>query len=1515
MKKTLLALLCCVMTLTCIVAFAACNQNKPNPEQTTAPTVTTATPTTPPTSATTEATTTPTTQGTTAPLPTECDHAAKTWVEEVGASCTVDGTVGHFACPGCDKNFDADGKELTDLVIKASHAPESEWTSEDGKHYHACENCDEHLDEADCSGGEATCTEKAVCEICQTAYGELGDHVFESKYTEDNHWQECACGEKKDVTVHTHEVKEVVERTCTEGGYTVYACACGHTYNDDETDPAGHEYEQTWTTDASGHWHKASCGCENEKADYATHEYTSAVLTAPTCDAQGYTTYTCECGYYYVGNYVPSQGHSVANWIKDPSKTVLFDASNCEYTVHYDGECGACGETVSKNEQENLHSWFERVTETATCVDAGEKSTFCANEACKYHTTAKSVVEYTDSEAHMWVEDADKSTDTMTAFKCDVEGCKATKFAPKNNGNTADLTGDDLKDVSEIEMPDATIGLDQGIKDTFKDQNVSISAGTLTEEEKKDAIDGANLSVEQKKLVGDGDIYNFTLTTDQEVSQLGGTATIRIPYTLGEGEDPNCIIVWYISNGELTPIEAIYSEDANGNGFVTFQTTHFSYYTVGTVDPSEICKHLGKHDEKNLHVVAPTCTTSGYTICLRCGEQVEGSVVPATGHVLNMTVISTPTCEAHGIVRYTCASCNLTYEVATAATGHYYMVTGQVSATCKVAGATTYGCAHCDSTYTVTTPKLNHTWHINVIEPTCVTNGYTEKSCTQCGEVVQSAYVAAIGHTPSAVWYRDAEGHYHVCLTCGEKLDAEAHVPGAPATEQSAQLCTVCSYTIAPPVQHVHTLTKVEAVDATCTESGNVEYYVCACGKWFADAEAKTAIEDHTKVIVDAKGHTTVTTPYVEPTCEEVGYTAGVWCEACQTYLRGHIEISAYGHDYHQIYHAPTCTVMGSISYVCSYCGDMEGMPAEFLNPLGHNLTTVVTAPTCEEGGYTTVLCTRCDYSETADLTDALGHSYASAFLSDANGHWHACIRCDVTTEVEAHTPDYPEATTEHGINCVQCNYVIAEVLAHTHAPTKSVAEKYPTCTMSGNIAYYVCSCGDWFADAACTQKIYDRSTVILPAIGHAPVYVGEQKPTCEEGGYTAGIYCENCKTWMSGHEAVAALGHAWNEAFVGDKNGHWHACDRCDATTKVEAHAYETVTVAPTCEEKGYTTYTCTACGFSYVSDETEALGHKFGTWTENGDGTHSRACSNDASHVQTEKCAYTSEIVAPTCEGEGYTKYTCKTCGYSYVEQKVGATGHAWSAWTHNENGTHSRTCANDQTHVETAKCDYKAVVTAPTCEAKGYTTYTCTVCGHSYVADETAALDHKFGEWKSNANGTHVRVCENDASHTETENCAYESTVIAPTCTTKGYTKHVCEACGHTYNDTFTEAENHAWGEWKSDEKGAHTRVCGNDASHTESAKCSYKAVVTAPTCEAKGYTTYTCTVCGHSYVADETAALDHKFGEWKSKSRRPSGLRKTIQLCNSLAHRTTWLRSDLLDFHSPNLWSSAAVSSAT
>ena len=90
-------------------------------------------------------------------------------------------------------------------------------------------------------------------------------------------------------------------------------------------------------------------------------------------------------------------------------------------------------------------------------------------------------------------------------------------------------------------------------------------------------------------------------------------------------------------------------------------------------------------------------------------------------------------------------------------------------------------------------------------------------------------------------------------------------------------------------------------------------------------------------------------------------------------------------------------------------------------------------------------------------------------------------------------------------------------------------------------------------------------------------------------------------------------------------------------------SHTYTSVVTAPTCTTAGYTTYTCSKCGDTYTGNATAALGHSYGSYSSNNNGTHSRTCSR-CSTVDTADCAYTSSTSGAT------TTYTCSVCHYSY-------------------------------------------------------------------------------------------------------------------------------------------------------------------------------------------------------------------------------------------------------------------------
>jgi hypothetical protein len=69
-----------------------------------------------------------------------------------------------------------------------------------------------------------------------------------------------------------------------------------------------------------------------------------------------------------------------------------------------------------------------------------------------------------------------------------------------------------------------------------------------------------------------------------------------------------------------------------------------------------------------------------------------------------------------------------------------------------------------------------------------------DTDCNTCG------FVRTIEHAYKSEWSKDSNGHWHECSVCGAKADEAAHIPGAEATETTAQTCTECEYELAPIV-------------------------------------------------------------------------------------------------------------------------------------------------------------------------------------------------------------------------------------------------------------------------------------------------------------------------------------------------------------------------------------------------------------------------------------------------------------------------------------------------------------------------------------------------------------------------------------------------------------------------------------------------------------------------------------------------------------------------------------------
>ena len=279
-------------------------------------------------------------------------------------------------------------------------------------------------------------------------------------------------------------------------------------------------------------------------------------------------------------------------------------------------------------------------------------------------------------------------------------------------------------------------------------------------------------------------------------------------------------------------------------------------------------------------------------------------------------------------------------------------------------------------------------------------------------------------------------------------------------------------------------------------------------------------------------------------------------------------------------------------------------------------------------------------------------------------------------------------------------------------------------------------------------------------------------------------------------------------------------------------------------------------------------------------------------ATNNHTPAAAVKENVKPATCEtAETYDSVVyCSVCGAEISRtQMTGdpATGHKYGEWKHDDataeaDSTHTRTCANDASHTETKACNFTAKVTQnQTADLPEITTYTCSDCGYSYTKETKPALGHthNYGDpvadytsgeaFVEGKDYTHTATCTGEGTcsqPTKTDKCTFDEGQVtkAATCTEDGVKTFTCSVCGGTYTVSIP-AIDHAWGAWShvAGTEGAdaqHTRVCANDASHTETKACDFTAKVTQEaTLDQAEITTYTCSDCGYSYTKETAPAL--------------------------------------------------------
>ena len=176
---------------------------------------------------------------------------------------------------------------------------------------------------------------------------------------------------------------------------------------------------------------------------------------------------------------------------------------------------------------------------------------------------------------------------------------------------------------------------------------------------------------------------------------------------------------------------------------------------------------------------ANPCTGGKVTYtCSKCGDSYTEDVA-AQGHKYVDTVVA-PTCTTGGYTLHTCSVCKKSYkDNETQPTGHKY-ITNTVEATCEKDGYTEKKCSNCDYYTKTIIPKKGHTpsseWTV-IKQTTCAEAGEQVRYCTICGEVAEKQEITKLPHT-SSDWIIDKEaapgiaGSMHTeCTVCHERLE------------------------------------------------------------------------------------------------------------------------------------------------------------------------------------------------------------------------------------------------------------------------------------------------------------------------------------------------------------------------------------------------------------------------------------------------------------------------------------------------------------------------------------------------------------------------------------------------------------------------------------------------------------------------------------------------------------------------------------------------------------------------
>lgn len=707
---------------------------------------------------------------------------------------------------------------------------------EEGERVHTCTKCKtaetEKIGALGHDWAEATCLAPKTCKRCSATEGEPLAHTFNQEVANEStlksaatctakavYYKTCACGAKSETETfeygeplaHMFEKKSETQATCTEPGKAVYRCkSCGTEETRVSGSALGHKWVAATCTTAE---YCSVCKKEGVPALGHTWEYSADESIEATCYAEGKDVTKCSvCGETHT-DVVPKTAHNFGELTPTNETPSMGTADVCHVVYIHTCQNDGCGFSEKKEVEVSEHNFSKQITTAATCSQNGQ-ITYTCNQCGFVKTEA-----YADATAHNYVTNA-----AGTQNECDI--CHAVQLLA--SGESAEVKAADLKNAGSIRLDNASISLSDEAKGVLEGKdNVNVGAAPLSGSDLDDALAALGTNYEG----GQPTVYNFTMSSGgTAITEFGGKVTVRIPYTLSEGEDPNEIVVAYINGDKVEEVLARYD-----NGFAIFETEHFSYYTVTRMTPAQRCAKFG-HVERTV-TQEPNCTTPGYTIsvCVRCGETTKNEKKEALGHDYEVTEVKA-TCTVNGKKTYKCKRCNDEFNMTLFAEGHSWTETAKVEATCKNPGSASYKCDKCSAEYTVTEPQKDHAVKSTVVLPTCTQRGYTEIACVMCDYKSIIDYKDALGHSEKTKVFLPTcteEGYTLVyCERCNAELNKKDIVAAKGHTMVNG-VCSVCGEGCE------HNYVKGSVVAATCTENGYTVYTCSKCNTSYNGDEVK----------------------------------------------------------------------------------------------------------------------------------------------------------------------------------------------------------------------------------------------------------------------------------------------------------------------------------------------------------------------------------------------------------------------------------------------------------------------------------------------------------------------------------------------------------------------------------------------------------------------------------------------------------------------------------------------------